>query len=126
MTWRQLSKPCSASQPQAIGLLKLNEMTLKEATVLTGMSVGVPKVVARRVLQRLRKSLPLCSGDAASTKVRQGEWQSRTGGVVVALPPLFQDLGATVMVMMRNVGTPALFVGLAAPLSRKMLLGRVG
>jgi RNA polymerase sigma-70 factor (ECF subfamily) len=50
-------------QRQAIRLLKLNEMSLKEAAALTGMSVAALKVAMHRALRSLRKMLPNRSED---------------------------------------------------------------
>ncbi len=44
-------------QRQAITLLKLREMSLKEASVASGLSVGALKVATHRALQALRKML---------------------------------------------------------------------
>lgn len=47
----------SAGQRQAIQLLKLKEMSLKEAAAATGMSVAALKVATHRALNSLRKML---------------------------------------------------------------------
>jgi len=44
-------------QRQAIEMLKLREMSLKEAAVATGMSVGALKVSVHRAITALRKTL---------------------------------------------------------------------
>ena len=44
-------------QQQAIRLLKLEELSLKEAAVVTGMSVSALKVATHRALKSLRKML---------------------------------------------------------------------
>jgi RNA polymerase sigma-70 factor (ECF subfamily) len=44
-------------QSQAIQLLKLKEMSLKEAAVLSGSSVAALKVATHRALHGLRKML---------------------------------------------------------------------
>jgi RNA polymerase sigma-70 factor (ECF subfamily) len=49
-------------QRQAIQLLKLEEMSLKEAAVASGMSVASLKVATHRALKRLRKMLGNQSG----------------------------------------------------------------
>jgi RNA polymerase sigma-70 factor (ECF subfamily) len=46
-----------AGQRQAIRLLKLEEMSLKEAAATTGMSVAALKVATHRALRNLRKML---------------------------------------------------------------------
>ena len=46
-----------AGQRQAIELLKLKEMSLKEAAGTTGLSVAAPKVATHRGLKALRKLL---------------------------------------------------------------------
>jgi RNA polymerase sigma factor (sigma-70 family) len=45
-------------QRQAIRLLKLNEMSLKEAAAISGSSVASLKIATHRALQKLRKMLP--------------------------------------------------------------------
>lgn len=45
------------AQRQAIRLLKLREISLKEATVMSGMSVTSLKVNAHRALKSLKKML---------------------------------------------------------------------
>jgi RNA polymerase sigma-70 factor (ECF subfamily) len=44
-------------QRQAIELLKLREMSLKEAAATTGMSIAALKVATHRALKALRKLL---------------------------------------------------------------------
>jgi RNA polymerase sigma-70 factor (ECF subfamily) len=44
-------------QRQAIQLLKLKEMSLKEASAATGMSVAALKVASHRAIKRLRELL---------------------------------------------------------------------
>jgi RNA polymerase sigma-70 factor (ECF subfamily) len=44
-------------QREAIRLLKLNEMSLKEAAAVSGMSVAALKVATHRALKNLRKLL---------------------------------------------------------------------
>ena len=53
-----------ASQRQAIRLLKLKEMSLKEAAAATGMSVTALKVATHRALNSLRKLLSDRSRDS--------------------------------------------------------------
>jgi len=45
------------SQRQAIELLKLRELSLKEASTLTGVSIGALKVATHRAMTTLRKAL---------------------------------------------------------------------
>ena len=45
------------SQRQAVRLLKLRELSLKEAAAASGMSVGALKVTMHRALASLRRSL---------------------------------------------------------------------
>lgn len=52
-----------AGQREAIRLLKLNEMSLKEAAAATGMSVAALKVATHRALHSLRKMLSQRSQD---------------------------------------------------------------
>ncbi len=111
---------CSASQPQAIGLLKRKEMSLKEATVLTGMSVGALRVVTLRALQRLRKILPLRSGDTLRPKCAKVNDSLGLAALRRQCPLLFQDLDLKVMIVMWSLGTAALFVGLRGPFRREM------
>ena len=47
----------SPGQRQAIQLLKLKEMSLKEAAVASGMSIATLKVATHRALKSLRKIL---------------------------------------------------------------------
>ena len=47
----------SLGQRQAIQLLKLKEMSLKEAAAATGMSIAALKVATHRGLKALRKML---------------------------------------------------------------------
>ena len=44
-------------QREAINRLKLNELSLKEASAATGMSVAALKVATHRALKNLRKML---------------------------------------------------------------------
>lgn len=46
-----------ASQRQAVELLKLREMSLKEAAAVTGMSIGALKVAVHRAVRSLRSVL---------------------------------------------------------------------
>lgn len=50
------------TQKQAIELLKLNEMSLKEASAASGMTVGALKLATHRALLSLRKMLVRQSG----------------------------------------------------------------
>jgi RNA polymerase sigma-70 factor (ECF subfamily) len=50
-------------QQQAIRLLKLKEMSLKEAAVATGMSITALKIATHRALKNLRKMLARRSDD---------------------------------------------------------------
>ena len=52
-----------ASQREAIRLLKLKEMSLKEAAEATGISITALKVATHRALNSLRKMLSRGSGD---------------------------------------------------------------
>ncbi len=52
------------TQKQAIELLKLEEMSLKEASAASGMSIGALKVATHRALISLRKMLVGRSGEA--------------------------------------------------------------
>jgi RNA polymerase sigma-70 factor (ECF subfamily) len=61
---REAVENLPAGQRQAIQLLKLKEMSLKEAAAASGMSVAALKVAAHRALKRLRKML---GGRAAET-----------------------------------------------------------
>jgi len=54
----------SASERQAIRLLKLKQMSLKEAAALSGMSIAALKVATHRAVKHLRKILSHRSGDA--------------------------------------------------------------
>lgn len=54
---RQAVKGLPAGQRTAIELLKLRELSLKEAAVVSGMSVGALKVAAHRAIKALRGSL---------------------------------------------------------------------
>jgi RNA polymerase sigma-70 factor (ECF subfamily) len=47
-----------SGQRQAIELLKLGEMSLKEASAATGLSVGALKVATHRAMATLRRTLP--------------------------------------------------------------------
>ena len=47
----------SPGQRQAIELMKLQEMSLKEAAAATGMSIGALKVSVHRAMAALRKAL---------------------------------------------------------------------
>ncbi len=51
-----------AGQRQAIQLLKLKEMSLKEAALATGMSVAALKVASHRAVKRLRELLRRSGG----------------------------------------------------------------
>jgi RNA polymerase sigma factor (sigma-70 family) len=44
-------------QRQAVELLKLRELSLKEASALTGMSIGALKVATHRAIASLRRTL---------------------------------------------------------------------
>ena len=44
-------------QRQAVELLKLRELSLKEASALTGMSIGALKIATHRAIASLRRSL---------------------------------------------------------------------
>jgi len=50
------------SQRQAIELLKIREMSLKEASVLSGASIGALKVATHRAIAALRKALGHADG----------------------------------------------------------------
>jgi RNA polymerase sigma-70 factor (ECF subfamily) len=52
-----------AGQRQAIELLKLREMSLKEASVATGTSVAALKVATHRAIQSLRRILGVSSNE---------------------------------------------------------------
>ena len=52
------------AQRQAIKLLKLQEMSLKEAAAVTGMSIASLKVTTHRALKSLRRALGARSDDA--------------------------------------------------------------
>ena len=52
-----------AGQRQAIELLKLQEMSLKEASVATGTSVGALKVATHRAIVSLRRILGVASDE---------------------------------------------------------------
>ena len=52
-----LSKISPPGQRQAIKLLKLDEMSLKEAAIASGMSIAALKVATHRALATLRKAL---------------------------------------------------------------------
>jgi RNA polymerase sigma-70 factor (ECF subfamily) len=52
-----------AGQRQAIELLKLQEMSLKEASVATGTSVGALKVATHRAIVSLRRMLGVASDE---------------------------------------------------------------
>ena len=47
----------SPGQRQAIELMKLQEMSLKEAAAATGMTIGALKVSVHRAMAALRKAL---------------------------------------------------------------------
>jgi RNA polymerase sigma-70 factor, ECF subfamily len=51
-------------QRQAIQLLKLKELSLKEASLATGMSVAALKVASHRAIKRLRALLQGSGGMA--------------------------------------------------------------
>lgn len=53
----------SDGQRQAIRLLKLEEMSLKEAAAQTGVSIAALKVATHRALHNLRKALSARSGE---------------------------------------------------------------
>jgi len=53
----QAMRKLSPSQRQAIELMKLREMSLKEAAVATGVSIGALKVSTHRGMLALRKAL---------------------------------------------------------------------
>ena len=53
------------AQKQAVVLLKLHEMSLKEASALTGMTVGALKVATHRALKSLRRALQRPNGPGA-------------------------------------------------------------
>jgi len=53
----QAMRKLSPAQRQAIELMKLREMSLKEAAVVTGVSVGALKVSTHRGMLALRKAL---------------------------------------------------------------------
>src|SRR5258706_8883458 len=44
-------------QRQAVELLKLRELSLKEASALTGMSIGALKIATHRAIASLRRAL---------------------------------------------------------------------
>lgn len=52
------------AQRQAVLLLKLREMSLKEAAGLTGMTVGALKVAAHRAVKTLRRALQRAGDDS--------------------------------------------------------------
>jgi RNA polymerase sigma-70 factor (ECF subfamily) len=54
---RQALGVLPAGQREAIEMLKLQEMSLKEASAATGMSVGALKVATHRAMNALRKLL---------------------------------------------------------------------
>ena len=54
---RQALGALPAGQREAIEMLKLREMSLKEASAATGMSVGALKVATHRAMNALRKLL---------------------------------------------------------------------
>src|SRR5687768_1391852 len=54
---RQAIQALPAGQRDAIEMLKLREMSLKEAAAATGMSVGALKVATHRAMNALRKLL---------------------------------------------------------------------
>lgn len=56
-TLREAVESLPPGQREAIRLLKLNEMSLKEAAATTGMSVAALKVATHRALKNLRKML---------------------------------------------------------------------
>jgi RNA polymerase sigma-70 factor (ECF subfamily) len=45
------------NQRRAIELIKLRELTLREAAVITGMSIGALKVATHRATRKLRLAL---------------------------------------------------------------------
>jgi RNA polymerase sigma-70 factor (ECF subfamily) len=46
-----------SGQRQAVELLKLRELSLKEASALTGMSIGALKIATHRAIASLRRAL---------------------------------------------------------------------
>jgi RNA polymerase sigma-70 factor (ECF subfamily) len=60
---REAVENLPAGQRQAIQLLKLKEMSLKEAAAASGMSVAALKVAAHRALKRLRQMLGTRAGE---------------------------------------------------------------
>jgi RNA polymerase sigma-70 factor (ECF subfamily) len=54
---RQAIQALPAGQRDAIEMLKLREMSLKEASAASGMSVGALKVATHRAMSALRKLL---------------------------------------------------------------------
>jgi RNA polymerase sigma-70 factor (ECF subfamily) len=54
---RQALQKLPAAQRQAVEMLKMREMSLKEASATTGMSVGALKVAVHRAVAALRKAL---------------------------------------------------------------------
>jgi RNA polymerase sigma-70 factor (ECF subfamily) len=56
---RQAVESLSPAQRQAVGLLKLQELSLKEAAAKSGMSVAALKVAMHRALKALRAALML-------------------------------------------------------------------
>jgi RNA polymerase sigma-70 factor (ECF subfamily) len=59
----QAIRALPAGQRQAIELLKLQEMSLKEAAVATGTSVGALKVATHRAISSLRRILGVSSDE---------------------------------------------------------------
>lgn len=53
-----------AGQRQAIELLKLKELSLREASAATGVTIGALKVATHRAMVALRRSLNRTKGDA--------------------------------------------------------------
>jgi RNA polymerase sigma-70 factor (ECF subfamily) len=56
-TMRRAVTVLPAAQRHAIEMLKLKEMTLKEATAVSGMSIAALKVATHRAMRALRKAL---------------------------------------------------------------------
>jgi len=53
----QAIKALPPGQRQAVELLKLRELSLKEASALTGMSIGALKIATHRAIASLRRAL---------------------------------------------------------------------
>jgi DNA-directed RNA polymerase specialized sigma24 family protein len=54
---KQALRALPAGQREAIEMLKLREMSLKEASAASGMSIGALKVATHRAISALRKLL---------------------------------------------------------------------